>query len=52
MQLVVSCFIIKTFAKYSGKSSYGDQMNVIFAGTNGDGKTLMYKSIYYNENKD
>ncbi|MBU3179506.1 zeta toxin family protein [Clostridium estertheticum] len=24
----------------------------IFAGTNGSGKTSMYKSIYYNENKD
>lgn len=24
----------------------------IFAGTNGVGKTSMYKSIYYNENKD
>ncbi|APC39264.1 hypothetical protein LL032_04115 [Clostridium estertheticum] len=24
----------------------------IFAGTNGAGKTSMYKSIYYNENKD
>ncbi|MCB2339016.1 hypothetical protein [Clostridium estertheticum] len=27
-------------------------MNIIFAGTNGVGKTSMYKSIYYNENKD
>jgi len=24
----------------------------IFAGTNGAGKTSIYKSIYYNENKD
>lgn len=24
----------------------------IFAGVNGAGKTLIYKSIYYNENKD